>query len=108
MITHWNDLDGKERISFLVRRILGETDDGAYVLDANLIQKCEARLSGSQRTTYVKYMDSEIARLTYTPNMTEAEVRSDQTHVNFFWNYATASTELRGRILWHIFSDYEP
>ena len=107
MIVHWDNLDDVDQLSFLLATFLGETSILDRKIDSNLITECESRLTEAQKTTYVKYMDMEIAKMVYTPDMSVEEIRSDRTHVNFFWNYATASVQLRARILWHVGANYE-
>lgn len=107
---HWNDYDEIDRVAYLVTNVLRSAADPnkRYFYDHNLISACEAVLTAEQRDLYVRYMDSEIAKLTYRPDMSEEEARSDAIHVKFFWQYATASVDLRSRIIWHIVSDYAP
>ncbi len=106
MITQWHEYSDEEKAAWLIANVL----DGALlpaVLDANLVQRCEQKLTAQQRALYVTYMNSDIARMTYA-GKSDAECRTEATTEEFYWNYATASTDLRGRIIWNIVADFAP
>lgn len=106
---HWDELTTVERVTLLRHFYLGtDVEDVESVLNDQLIRECTNTLSMHQRTKFVQYMDLFIAKKTYPPGVTDEEVRSNAFTPQFFWNYATASPELKGQILWHICQEYAP
>lgn len=105
----WEDMDDSERVMWIVTHVLKRAihpeETGVPTLD--LARECESKLTKEQINQYVTYMNSIIARETYK-GKTQEECVSEEVTTQFYWNYCTASAEVRCRVIWHIFSCYAP
>jgi hypothetical protein len=113
-VTQWHEYNTAEKIAWLCHNVLRSenhaTVDSDYVrpeYDGAFIGRCEAELSPSQRTTYIKYISSAIAEQTYA-GMTDAETQLESTSELFYWNYMRAPVDLRGRCLWNVVAKFAP
>lgn len=108
-VTQWHEYSNEEKVAWLLANVLNDLSptEVPTPYDLNLIARCEAKLNEEQRRLYVKYMNSDIAIITYN-GLSDEECRSQETSDRFYWNYATAPLDLRGRIIWNVVADFAP
>lgn len=109
-ITQWHEYSEEEKVAWLLANVLNDLEpkpEGPTKYDLTLLARCEAKLNEKQRQLYVKYMNSDIAIITYK-GLSDDECRSPEVSDRFYWNYATAPVDLRGRIIWNIIADFAP
>ena len=112
VLTQWHDYLDEEKVAWLLTHVLKQPAEvqSDYVqpkFDLELVARCEAALTASQRTLYIKYMSSDIALRTYD-GLTDEQCQSIETSDKFYWNYMTAPTDLRGRCIWNVVADFAP
>lgn len=111
-IQQWHDYTEVEKILWLKHNVLklGAVVSDDHVQDRYdmvLVNRCEQALTQEQRDQYIKYMNSDIALLTYT-GLSDEEQQSEATADKFYWNYLTAPHDLRARCIWNVVMDYAP
>ena len=93
---NWATLDDAEKAEWLTEHVLHVA--AAKILDYNLVQTCVARLDAVQRKQFVANMLSEVAAHTYD-GLTQAEIESDQTRENFYFNCVSQTPDVIGKCI---------
>ena len=109
IVTQWHEYSDEEKVAWLMQFVLQDTKprEPRAVYDLNLIAECEAKLTEEQRRLYIKYMSSDVALITYA-GKTDEECQMQEVSDQFYWNFATAPLDLRGRIIWNVVADFAP
>lgn len=105
-MVHYNDMTEAERIEYLNKHLLGSRAT-ATQLDDNFIRLCTDALSPEDQKVFVKYMDMEVAAVTYPRDCSDEEAAQPHYSQKFFFTYATAPVDVVARILWHVAARYE-